>query len=277
MGHVGLEAQRLRPVDHFQQFEHPPPTVHAAPADLALGRQPLAVILGDLAGLAEGLGDPLLVALGILAPSRLDAAGRVDPHHAVGPHAQLAELLRDAAGLADLGQELPLRLRRCPWPSRRRCGGQTGATTCRSPGSAPRALSASAFDRRRSSRCRCAASKRNRSKPSNRTPSTSAAAVRSSIVSRSIGGSASCPLPTTPGHAALWKLGVVVGTVVPPVVFVRPRSPAESRPTARARAVQHGVADLLRPQGRRGCRAGTPARRLEARQEIGQPLMNVCS
>ena len=54
MGHVGLEAQRLRPVDHFQQFDHPPPTVHAAPADFAFGGQPLAVILGNVAGLAEG-------------------------------------------------------------------------------------------------------------------------------------------------------------------------------------------------------------------------------
>ena len=35
------------------------------------------------------------------------------------------------------------------------------------------------------------------------TPSTSAAAVRSSIVSRSIGGSESGPLPTSPGHIAL--------------------------------------------------------------------------
>ena len=45
---------------------------------------------------------------------------------------------------------------------------------------------------------------RNRSTPSNLTPSTSAFAVRSSIVSRSMDGSASGePLPTTPGQAAL--------------------------------------------------------------------------
>ncbi len=46
-------------------------------------------------------------------------------------------------------------------------------------------------------------SKRNRSIPSNRAPSASAAAVRLIIVSRSMGGSESGPLPTRPGHAAL--------------------------------------------------------------------------
>ena len=43
--------------------------------------------------------------------------------------------------------------------------------------------------------------------PSNFTPSTLAAAVRLIIVSRSIGGSESGPLPTSPGQAALWSLG----------------------------------------------------------------------
>src|SRR3954452_23272626 len=50
-------------------------------------------------------------------------------------------------------------------------------------------------------------SKRNRSTPSNLWPSTSAAAVRSSMVSSPIGGSLSSPLPTTPGQAALCSLG----------------------------------------------------------------------
>ena len=51
-------------------------------------------------------------------------------------------------------------------------------------------------------------SKRNRSTPSNLTPLTSAFAVLSSIVSRSIGGSApGPPLPTSPGHIALWMAG----------------------------------------------------------------------
>jgi hypothetical protein len=50
-------------------------------------------------------------------------------------------------------------------------------------------------------------SNRNRSIPSNFTPSTLAADVRLIIVSRSIGGSESGPLPTRPGQAALWSLG----------------------------------------------------------------------
>ena len=47
VGHVGLKAERLGPVDHFQKLHHPPPTVHAAPADFSFGGQPLAEILGD--------------------------------------------------------------------------------------------------------------------------------------------------------------------------------------------------------------------------------------
>src|SRR6185436_14903501 len=50
-------------------------------------------------------------------------------------------------------------------------------------------------------------SNRNRSTPSNLTPSTDASAVRSSIVSRSMGGSPSGPLPTSPGHIALCRAG----------------------------------------------------------------------
>ena len=52
---------------------------------------------------------------------------------------------------------------------------------------------------------------RKRSTPSNLMPSTSAAAVRSSIVSRSMAGSDPSPLPTTPGHAALCSFGNVLG------------------------------------------------------------------
>ncbi len=77
VGHVGLEAERLRAADQLQQLHHAAPAVHAAPADLALGRQPLAVLLGDVAGLAEGLGDPLLVAFRILGPgARIDRRSR---------------------------------------------------------------------------------------------------------------------------------------------------------------------------------------------------------
>ena len=82
-------------------------------------------------------------------------------------------------------------------------GGQTGATT--EPTTRPRERTFSANAARSlsvASMLTCG-SNRNRSTPSNRAPPTLAAAVRSSIVSRSIGGSPSPPLPTTPGQAAL--------------------------------------------------------------------------
>src|SRR5215468_11279430 len=50
-------------------------------------------------------------------------------------------------------------------------------------------------------------SDRNKSTPSNRPRSLSAAAVRFNIVSRSIKGSEPGPLPTRPGHIALCNLG----------------------------------------------------------------------
>src|ERR1035438_967381 len=50
-------------------------------------------------------------------------------------------------------------------------------------------------------------SNRKRSTPSNRAPLASAAAVRRSMGSRPMGGSESGPLPTRPGHMALWTRG----------------------------------------------------------------------
>ena len=83
-------------------------------------------------------------------------------------------------------------------------GGHTGATSEPTANpfepivSARRAMSAAL-----ASMLTCG-SKRNRSTPSNFRPSTAVLAVRSSIVSRSIVGSApGLPLPTSPGHIAL--------------------------------------------------------------------------
>ena len=53
VGHVGLEAERAGPVGQLQELHHPLPAVHAAPADFALGGEPLAVVVGDVARLAE--------------------------------------------------------------------------------------------------------------------------------------------------------------------------------------------------------------------------------
>src|SRR5258706_12876663 len=68
MGHVGLEADRAGHVGVFEELHHAAPGVHAAPADLALGGDFLAVLLGDLAGFAKGVGDLVLVAFGVLVP-----------------------------------------------------------------------------------------------------------------------------------------------------------------------------------------------------------------
>src|SRR5687768_13904142 len=88
-------------------------------------------------------------------------------------------------------------------------GGHTGATSEPTTNPRFRMLSASRFNASRSESMSTCGSNRKRSTPSNRAPSTSAAAVRSSIVSRSIGGSESGPLPTRPGHIALCKAGFV--------------------------------------------------------------------
>ncbi len=86
-------------------------------------------------------------------------------------------------------------------------GGQTGATT--EPTTKPWDLIFLARASRSASveSMFTCGSNRNRSTPSNFWPSTSAAAVRSSIVSRPIGGSLPSPLPTTPGQAALCNFG----------------------------------------------------------------------
>src|SRR5262245_57526474 len=87
-------------------------------------------------------------------------------------------------------------------------GGHTGATSDPTARPFDPILSASAFRSLSLASMLTCGSKRNRSTPSNFVPSTFALAVRSSIVSRSIAGSApGLPLPTRPGHIALWSLG----------------------------------------------------------------------
>ena len=83
-------------------------------------------------------------------------------------------------------------------------GGQTGATTDPTARPFPRILSASRFRSSSVESMLTCGSNRNRSTPSNFAPPDFAFAVMSSIVSRSIGGSApGPPLPTSPGHIAL--------------------------------------------------------------------------
>ena len=104
--------------------------------------QPLAVVLGHDAGLAERVGDLGHVPLGIFGPG-VHADARVDPHVAVRPHAQLAELAGHVARLVDLADEgLPLVVR-----SDRRAA--AGAAVDRRDDRADDRLRARAFSARR--------------------------------------------------------------------------------------------------------------------------------
>ena len=132
VGHVGLEADRLGLADPLEQVDHRPPGVHAAPADLALGGQLLAVIARDGAGLPERLGDLLLVARGIGEPV-VRAAGRVDPDHAVGPRTQLAQAAWRSGSPCGPARGTSCGLRPRPWPSRRRSAPTPGRRPSRSP------------------------------------------------------------------------------------------------------------------------------------------------
>ena len=105
MGHIGLEPERLRPVDHLEQLEHPLPAVHSAPADFPLGGEDLVVLGGDIAGLGERIGQDLLIPLGVFRPF-FHRAGGVDADTAVRADTELAKLLRRLAADANLVEEM---------------------------------------------------------------------------------------------------------------------------------------------------------------------------
>src|ERR1041385_4073608 len=101
-------------------------------------------------------------------------------------------------------------------------GPHTGATTDPTARFFAPILSASALIWSSVESIETCGSNRKRSTPSNFWPSTSAFAVYSSIVSRSIAGSApGLPLPTRPGHMALWSLGkLFLGGVISGEAFI---------------------------------------------------------
>ena len=80
--HVGLEADGLGAVHHFEQLHVIAPAMHAGPADLAFGGEAFAEALGDGGGFAEGLGDAFGVGVGIFGPIG-GAGGGIDAHDAV--------------------------------------------------------------------------------------------------------------------------------------------------------------------------------------------------
>ena len=186
---------RLGPADRFQQVDHllpecmPPQQISPS----AASRSPWSRRSSPAS--LEGLGDRLGVAVGVVRPV-VDAGrpSRCGRRRTAGRRARGA-CWRCGRPCATCVEELLALLRRCPSPSRRRSAARPGRRPSRSPGPRAATLSARRFElvvaRRR---CRRAGRTRKRSTPSNLTPSTSAAAVRSSIVSRSIGGSESAPL-----------------------------------------------------------------------------------
>jgi hypothetical protein len=107
--HVGLEAERVGPIDHFEQLDHPPPTVHAAPTDLALGRQLLAVIGRDVARLRK------VSAIFFWLPSGSSSHGSTPPPSRCGRCRAGGRPVRAVAGhvtpLANLPDEFRLFLR----------------------------------------------------------------------------------------------------------------------------------------------------------------------
>ena len=145
--------------------------------------------------------DLLLIAGRIRRPVAR-ARRRVDPDDAVFADAEVVELLRDRQALRTCVTKF-LRSSSLPIAEPPPVGGHTGATSDPTTRLRDATWSASRFRSSSDASMLTCGSKRKRSTPSNFTPPTFAAAVRFSIVSRSIGGSESGPLPTSPGHMAL--------------------------------------------------------------------------
>src|SRR5690348_10869762 len=78
--------------------------MHAAPADLTLCGEPLAVIFGYRACFLEGLRNPLCIPGRILRPLPRRCSG-VNPNDAVFPNSELAELRCNPARFLDLNEK----------------------------------------------------------------------------------------------------------------------------------------------------------------------------
>jgi len=170
--------------------------VHAAPADFALGRQPL-VVQASLK--VSAMRRVLPFGSFAQSPGPTAESMRTTPYFRM----PISRNVLPIAHAFFTCVRKRLRSSSVPIAEPPPVGGQTGATS--DPTTKPRRPMRSA-SRSRSPRLASMStcgSNRKRSTPSKRTPFTLAAAVRSSIVSRSIGGSESGPLPTSPGHIAL--------------------------------------------------------------------------
>ena len=166
---------------------------------------------GDIAGLAERVGDLLRVAGGILRPLRR-ARGRIDADDAVLADAEVAQLLADRAGLAHLGQEV-LRSSSLPIAEPPPVGGQTGATSDPTTRFLPRILSASLFRSSSVESMLTCGSNRNRSTPSNLTPFDFALrpSCRASCRDRSAARRPGRPCRPGPATSRCEALGICAG------------------------------------------------------------------
>ena len=166
--HVGLKAERLRTVHHLQQLDHVLPAMHAAPADFALGRQPLAVCFGDGAGFAEGFGDAAWSCQPDPSPHSAGLDGGIDADDAILPDADLLAASARSRRPCAPARQSDSAPRRCPSPTRRR----SAATPARRPSRSRRfraaTRSASRFRSSSLESMLTCGSNRNRSTPSKR-------------------------------------------------------------------------------------------------------------
>src|SRR5229473_107771 len=152
-------------------------------------------------------------------------------------------------------------------------GPQTGATTDPMTNPLARILSASALIWSSLALMFTCGSKRNRSTPSNFTPLTEALAVKASIVSRSMGGSESGPLPTRPGHMALCSLGSWFMGAPLDLAWSSCRSHGDVCRTVRVALVRSQHPRLAASGNHHGPRAMLRAPSLPKRTAEGKPLL----
>jgi len=196
VGHVGLKAERSgRSVSSSSctirfQLWHTPPT------DLALGGKPLAKIGGDVARLAERWRRVFGPLRSLSQSAR--AAGRIDPHDSVRTRAELAQRLAMRQPLRTCSRNC-FRSGSLPIAEPPPVGGQTGATS--EPITSLRERTFSARRLRSSSVESISTCVRTRTIDAVELRAVHLGRrVRSSIVSRLMGGSESGPFPRRPAR-----------------------------------------------------------------------------
>jgi hypothetical protein len=148
--HVRLEAQRLRAVHQFQKLHHAPPAMHAAPADLAFRRQPLAKAAATSQASRNVCAIRRVLPSGSLAHSAgLAAESMRTIPYGRAPNSRSLRAIRQA--LRTCARNAAARPR-CPWPSRRRWAARPAPPPIPPPGPARALCRPAAPDRRRSHR-----------------------------------------------------------------------------------------------------------------------------